>query len=144
MKVSMKLDYGVRVLVDLAQHHGQGVIPASEIAGRQGIPEPYLDQILAALRRAGFVSSKRGPQGGHMLDRSPSQVNLGEVIAALEGSSSPRCITQPEDCERATICVQREVWQAIEESAQRLLTATTLGELVERQERRSEAAMYYI
>lgn len=140
----MKLDYGVRVLVDLAQHYGQGVIPASEVAGRQGIPEPYLDQIMASLRRAGFVSSKRGPQGGHMLARSPSQVNLGEVITALEGYSSPRCITQPEDCDRATICVQREVWQAIEESAQKLLSATTLGELVERQERRTETAMYYI
>ncbi len=79
-----------------------------------------------------------------MLARSPSLVNLGEVITAMEGSSSPRCITQPDDCDRATICVQREVWQAIEESVQKLLTATTLGELVERQERRSEAAMYYI
>lgn len=144
MKVSMKLDYGVRVLVDLAQHYGQGVIPASEIATRQGIPEPYLDQILAALRRAGFVTSKRGPQGGHVLAQPPSQVNLGEVITALEGSSSPRCIAQPEDCARATVCVQREVWQAIEEAAQKLLRATTLGELVERQERRTEASMYYI
>lgn len=144
MKVSMKLDYGVRVLVDLAQHYGQGVIPASEIASRQGIPEPYLDQILVALRRAGFVTSKRGPQGGHMLAQPPSQVNLGEVITALEGSPSPRCIAQPEDCDRATVCVQREVWQAIEEAAQKLLRATTLGELVERQERRSEVSMYYI
>ncbi len=140
----MKLDYGVRVMVDLAQHYGRGVIPASEIAGRQGIPEPYLDQIMASLRRAGFVTSKRGPQGGHTLAHPPWQVNLGEVITSLEGSSSPRCIAQPADCERSTVCVQREVWQAVEEAAQKLLQATTLGELAQRQGLRSEGAMYYI
>lgn len=144
MKVSMKLDYGVRVLVELAQHYGKGVVAASEIAKRQGIPEPYLDQLLSGLRRAGLVKSKRGPAGGHMLARPPEQVNLGEVLAALDGSASPRCIAQPEHCERSTICVQRDVWQTVEEATRKLLQATTLGQLAQLQERRQEGSMYYI
>lgn len=140
----MKVDYGVRVLLDLAQHYGQGAVAASEIARRQGIPEPYLDQLLAILRRAGMVKSKRGPQGGHMLARVPEQVNLGEVIAALENSSSPRCISSPEECDRFTVCVQRDVWQTIEDATRKLLQATTLGQLAELQGRRQEGVMYYI
>lgn len=144
MKVSMKVDYGVRVLMDLAQHYGQGAVAASEIAHRQGIPEPYLDQLLATMRRAGLVKSKRGPQGGHILARSPDLVNLGEVMGALEGSSSPRCITAPEECNFSTVCVQRDVWQTVEEATRKLLQATTLGQLAELQGRRQEGITYYI
>lgn len=144
MKVSMKVDYGVRVLVDLAQHYGQGVVQSGQIASRQAIPQPYLDQILMALRRAGFINSRRGPRGGHALDRPPWDINLGEVIAALEGSTAPGCVQEPAGCARSTICVQRDVWQAIEEAAQKLLQATTIGQLAEQQERREVGAMYYI
>ena len=144
MKLSMKVDYGVRVLVDLAQRYGQGAIHSSDIAARQGIPEPYLDQLLMALRKAGFIFSKRGPQGGHALAKVPAEINLGEVITALEGSTAPDCVQEPAGCERATICVQRDVWRAIEEATQKLLQATTISELVQQQERRREGAMFYI
>ncbi|MBF8266474.1 MAG: Rrf2 family transcriptional regulator [Dehalococcoidia bacterium] len=144
MKLSVKVDYGVRVLVDLAQRYGQGSVHSSDIAARQGIPEPYLDQLLMALRKAGFINSKRGPQGGHILAKAPLEINLGEVITALEGSTAPECVQEPAGCERATICVQRDVWRAIEEATTKLLQATTIGELVQQQERRLEGAMFYI
>ena len=142
MKVSMRVDYGIRVLVDLAQ--AEGVVQTSEIAQRQAIPEPYLDQILTVLRKAGFIASKRGPQGGHALARDPSQISVAEVMAALGNPPSLRCLEQPADCVRSTLCVQRDVWRQIEEATQKLLAATFIGELAHQQERRLEGGMYYI
>ncbi|MFQ5861407.1 MAG: RrF2 family transcriptional regulator, partial [Dehalococcoidia bacterium] len=85
MRVSMKVDYGVRALMDLTQRYGQGPVQTSEIAQHQGIPEPYLDQLLTTLRKAGFIRSRRGPGGGHTLAREPEAISLGAVINALEG-----------------------------------------------------------
>src|SRR3989304_5201364 len=86
MKVSMKGDYGVRALIELAHHYGEGPVQSAVIASRQGVPEPYLDQLLTALRRAGFIRSVRGPQGGHALIRDPQELRLSEAIGALEGT----------------------------------------------------------
>ena len=70
MRISTKGDYGIRALIELAHHHGRpGPLQSSEIAARQGIPEAYLEQLLTILRRAGFIRSVRGPQGGHALIR---------------------------------------------------------------------------
>jgi Rrf2 family protein len=142
MKVSMRVDYGIRVLVDLAQ--AEGVAQTSDIAHRQGIPEPYLDQILTVLRKAGFIASKRGPQGGHVLARDPSQVSVAEVMAALGNPPSLRCLEQPSDCVQSTLCVQRDVWRQIDEATQKLLAAISIGEMAHQQERRHEGGMYYI
>ena len=89
MKVSMKGDYGARALVELEHHYGEGPVQSATIAVRQSIPEPYLDQLLTALRRAGFIRSVRGPQGGHALVRDPHDLRLSEAISALEGSLAP-------------------------------------------------------
>ena len=67
MKVPMKVDYGVRALVELAMHYGEGPVQTAEIAYKQGIPEAYLDQLMTTLNKFGFVVSRRGPQGGHRL-----------------------------------------------------------------------------
>src|SRR4051794_22155275 len=76
VRISTKGDYGVRALVELAHHYGEGPVQSAEIAGRQGIPEPYLDQILTTMRRAGLIRSVRGPQGGHTLARPPAEIHL--------------------------------------------------------------------
>src|ERR1700675_2907691 len=89
MKVSTKGDYGVRALVELAHHFGEGPVQSAEIASRQEVPEPYLDQLLTNLRRAGFIRSVRGPQGGHALIRNPRELRVAEVIEALEGPIMP-------------------------------------------------------
>jgi Rrf2 family protein len=76
MRISSKGEYGLRALFDLAQRYGEGPIQSDDIAARQGIPANYLNQMLILLRRAGLIDSLRGPQGGHMLARSPEQINL--------------------------------------------------------------------
>ena len=63
MRIPMKVDYGVRALVELAAHYGEGRLHTSEIAYKQGIPEAYLEQLLTTLQKAGFVDSRRGPRG---------------------------------------------------------------------------------
>ncbi|MBI4297517.1 MAG: Rrf2 family transcriptional regulator [Chloroflexi bacterium] len=134
MKVSMKVDYGLRALVDLAQHYGQGPIQSKDIARRQGIPEPYLEHVLTHLRRAGFIASRRGPHGGHFLARLPGGIRLDEVINILEGSTAPiSCVDKASKCSQFATCVTREVWQAVAEATRGVLGATTVQELASRQ-----------
>lgn len=141
----MKGDYGVRALVDLAEHYGEGPAQSKEIAERQYIPEPYLDQLLTALRKAGFIASRRGPQGGHTLARDPAQITLGEVIAALEGSTAAiGCLDGTITCALSSACGQQEIWQLITDATQKILDSTTLAAVLVRQKARRQRAMYYI
>lgn len=145
MKVSKKVDYGVRALLDLAQRQGQGPIQSAEIASRQGIPEPFLDHLLTSLRKAGIIRSMRGPQGGHSLARLPSEISLGQVIAALEGSIAPlECVEESSSCALASACVQRQVWQEVAEVTRQVLDSTTLGDLVGRMALVEARPMYHI
>jgi Rrf2 family protein len=144
MKVSMKGDYGVRALVELALHYGEGPVQSAVIAGRQSIPEPYLDQLLTSLRRAGFIRSVRGPQGGHALIRDPRELRLSEAIGALEGSLSPiGCLDDPEGCRKTASCSLRPVWQEVEAATLRILDGITIADLAER-ERAASVERYAI
>jgi len=144
VKVSTRGDYGVRALVELALHYGEGPVQSSEIAARQGIPEAYLDQLLVILRRAGLVRSLRGPQGGHMLAREPKELRLSEALLALEGSLSPiDCLEEEGACNRSGGCPQRSVWEEVREATLKVLERTTIADLAAR-ERRPDVGRYYI
>ena len=142
MKLSMKGDYGVRAVLDLAERFGQGPIPSEAIARRQVISEAYLDQLLALLRRAGLVHSVRGPRGGHQLVRRPEELTLTEVLAALEGDFLPAGPESGGDL--PTVRVQQELWQRIRSETQRILDATTIHDLLRRQHDLTMPARYYI
>jgi len=130
----MKVDYGVRALVELAMRYGDGPVQTAAIAYRQGIPEPYLERLMSTLNKSGFVHSRRGPQGGHLLARAPEDVNLYEIMRELDGNASPLdCLTLPTDCMFADCCAQKEIWQTVEESIQQVLQSTTLAHLANRQ-----------
>ena len=145
MKVSMRGDYGIRALVDLADHYGEGPVQSREIAERQYIPEPYLDQLLTMLRKAGFIHSRRGPQGGHMLAKEPGLVPLVEVSQVQEGSNAViGCLDGTINCELSGRCGQQEVWQELTDASQRLLAATTIRQLAERQKALQQRSMYHI
>nr|MCS5654636.1 Rrf2 family transcriptional regulator [Dehalococcoidia bacterium] len=83
MKIPMKVDYGVRALVELALHYGEGHTQTAVIARQQGIPEAYLDQLMTSLNKFGFVQSRRGPQGGHSLAMNPKDIDLNMVMEHL-------------------------------------------------------------
>jgi Rrf2 family protein len=131
--------------MDLAQHYGQRAVLSSEISARQGIPEPFLDQLLATLRKAGLVNSRRGPQGGHYLAKAPAEITLAEVVTALEGAPSHmECVEEPGVCLQSTACALREVWQEIDRSTQEVLQGVSIGTLAQQQQRRERKGTYYI
>ena len=134
MKIPMKVDYGVRALVELALHHGESHIQTSVIAYKQEIPEAYLDQLMTSLNKFGFVASRRGPQGGHALAMDPKDIDLNMVMQSLDSSNSPLdCLINPHDCALSHSCAQQEVWKTVESAIRDVLTNITVADLAERQ-----------
>ncbi len=95
MKLSNKGRYAVRALFDIAFYNEGRPTQLKDIAERQEIPARFLEQIFQDLKRAGFVASKRGPQGGYSLVRTPSELLLGDILEVTEGP----CLVGPEDAE---------------------------------------------
>lgn len=140
----MKGDYGVRALVELAHHFGEAPVQSAAIANRQSIPEPYLDQLLTSLRRAGMIRSVRGPQGGHALLRDPHEIKLSEAIVALEGSLAPiSCLDDPAGCPKSVKCSLHEVWEQVHRATMSILDGFTIADLAEK-ERGTNVARYSI
>jgi Rrf2 family cysteine metabolism transcriptional repressor len=131
MRVSTRAEYGLRALLDLVAHYGQGPVHSRQIAERQGLPEPYLNQLMAALRRAGLVASKRGPHGGHVLSRPPSTITLREAFEVLEGTTAPWWCVEVDDPDCAFVdgCGLRPVWRAVQAAADGVLNRLTLADL---------------
>src|SRR5580700_4068979 len=104
MMFSTKAEYGVRVMVALARRADaaedglDAVVPLAEIAERDGLPLAYLEHLVARLRKAGLIDSRRGARGGYMLARPATEITMAEVVEALEGSIAPiECISQAAD-----------------------------------------------
>ncbi len=147
MRFSTRGRYGLRALLDLALHGGNGLTPLKDIARRQEISLHYLQRLMAPLIAAGLVTSMRGAGGGVALTRSPAEIRLREVIEALEGPVAPvECADDPSCCNRSALCVSREVWTEMKNAMVQVLQSTTLQDLVERQRKtgRAETDMYYI
>ena len=135
IKLSQKALYGIRAVVELAQSEGKA-LSATEIAQRQRIPEPFLNQILLQLRRAGLVRSKRGPGGGYLLNRFPEKITLAQVITALEGPIAlAQCLEplplQQEECEEFfETCVARIVLRRVQDRLLEVLATTTVRDVL--------------
>jgi Rrf2 family protein len=131
VKISMKADYGIRALLDLAERYGDAPVPSHDIAARQHVPGPFLDQLLMSLRRAGLVRSTRGPRGGHMLSKPPEEVTLGAAIDILEGQAAQmECFSAPETCEHSFGCSIRSSLLRAEDAMREVLEGTTLADMV--------------
>ncbi len=141
MHIPIQVDYGVRALVDLAEHAGEGPVHTSDIARRKGIPEPYLARLLNILSKHGLVRSFRGPQGGHVLAMDPSEISMGMVMTYLGGSQTPvSCLDEFGVCGQFSSCAQREIWKVVEDAVRAILDATSIANLVERIRASQEAA----
>jgi len=133
MHIPIQVDYGVRALVDLATHQGEGSVRAAEIAGRQGIPEPYLARLLHALHKKGITTSQRGPQGGHSLAKNPSEIRMSMVMDYLGGTQAlVSCLDDTGTCDQSPACGQRGIWKEVEEAIYKVLYQTSIADLVER------------
>lgn len=133
MKLSTKGRYGVKAMLDLALHSGEDPTPIKEIANRQGLSEPYLEQLVSSLRKAGLVKSVRGAQGGYLLARTPDNITVGDIIRTLEGTMAPAdCVAEDAvNCEKADNCVTRGVWEKMRDSVNEVVDAITLQDMVE-------------
>ena len=139
MMFSTKAEYGVRVMVELARRAGGEPIPLAEIAAHDGLPLAYLEHLVARLRKAGLVDSRRGSRGGYMLARPSSEITMAEVVEALEGSIAPiECIPQAPDgsivCSRESspdhTCPTKLLWTRVRFSIVNTLRETTLADLL--------------
>jgi Rrf2 family protein len=142
MMFSTKAEYGVRVMVELARRAGEGddrVVPLAEIAEHDGMPLAYLEHLVARLRKAGLIDSRRGSRGGYMLARPAEQITTAEIVEALEGSIAPiECISQGPDgtivCSRESdpkhVCPTKLLWTKVRFSIVKALEDTTLADLL--------------
>lgn len=136
MKISTKGEYGIRAILYIAMHGEQGPVTSHEIAQHQGIPEPYLRQILALLSKDRLIHSNRGPQGGHLLGRPASRISLRDILITLEGQTTAidQILALPCTIDVGTeYCAIREVFLEVKQAVERILSSTTLETMVNRQ-----------
>jgi Rrf2 family transcriptional regulator, cysteine metabolism repressor len=137
MMFSTKAEYGVRVMVHLARHAGDGPVSLGSVADAEGLPLAYLEHLVQRLRRAELVESTRGAHGGYTLARAAEDITMAEVVEALEGDIAPiECISADADgalvCAREgdSPCPTKLLWTRVQGSIVRTLTDMTLADLV--------------
>ncbi|MBM5801949.1 MAG: Rrf2 family transcriptional regulator [Cyanobacteria bacterium K_DeepCast_35m_m2_023] len=143
MAFSAKTEYGLVALIELAAAHGSGeLLQTGEICRRHGIPERYLEQMLTALRKGGFLLSIRGPRGGFQLARDPATITVAAIEICLEGESR---LERKGDRDTPEFCVLQDLGRQVEQARMAVLESLTLADLVERCERqRLPQPMFYI
>ncbi len=134
MLVPMKVDYGVRTLVYLAQKDNATFTSTSDIARAQHIPEPYLLRICSELQKSGLIESRRGPQGGHKLGKAAESISVSDVVNSVDYSLAPiDCVEEPDGCRLSGACSQRELWSDVEAMLLEHLSKVKISELKNQQ-----------
>ncbi|MHC5777903.1 RrF2 family transcriptional regulator [Nostoc sp.] len=145
MELSCKSEYAILALLEMAAHYESGEpLQIRQIAAQQNIPDRYLEQLLATLRRGGIVKSQRGAKGGYLLRREPRKIILFEILECLEGLEVRTC---EENVNSKTVdsSVIDEIWQEASRAANSVLQKYTLQDLCEKRDsRRQFDIMYYI
>lgn len=154
MRISFKGDYAIKALLYLSQKYAgtqESYYQINEISRDQDIPEKFLEQIFLLLRKAGYLKSHRGANGGFALNRDPETVTLGEIIRLIEGPIAPiACVSREahQTCNFETRCVLRPLWQEVSEAVSGIVDSVTFRTLVERENERlkkqAESLMYHI
>ena len=133
LKLSNRGLYGIKALYELARNYGPVPVPTSEISERQGLPVPFLEQVLHRLRVAGIVESRRGTNGGYMLSREPGTITVGDAVRALEGPIAlcdclKRAVSD-KTSDRANACVTSNIYRRIGREVEKAFDSITLREL---------------
>jgi Rrf2 family cysteine metabolism transcriptional repressor len=137
MKISTKIRYGARAMLQLASHYGQGPMELKMIAKKEAISVKYLEQVIIPLRSAGVVKAVRGAKGGYTLARSPSEICLNDIIEILEGPINlVDCLKDPKSCQMSPSCVTKDIWQEVSEALHGIFHSITLEEMVNRKKKK--------
>jgi Rrf2 family transcriptional regulator, cysteine metabolism repressor len=133
MKISTKIRYGARAMLELASHYGEGPIELKEIAKKENISLKYLEQVINPLRGAGLVKSIRGSKGGYSLAKPPSEICLYDVVETLEGPLNLlECLRDVKVCQKVPFCVTRDIWKEVSEAISKIFYSVTLEDMVNR------------
>jgi Rrf2 family protein len=144
VELTCKSEYALLALLELATHHTRGTpLQIRQIAAEQNIPDRYLEQLLATLRRAGLVRSQRGARGGYLLGREPWKITLWDIVSCIEGLEPQ---TNPSEASKSLDgSVVQEVWQEARQAAEAVLQRYTLQDLTDKRNARQQIDfMYYI
>lgn len=132
MKLSTKGRYGVKAMVDLAINYGNEPVSIKSISERQHISEYYLEQLFAPLRKAKLIKSIRGAQGGYILNKSPEDITVLDIMEVLEGPIEiSDCVEEENSCSNIGCCATRILWVRIKESLDEIMQSTTLKDMVD-------------
>ena len=145
MLFSTRAEYGVRLMVELGRQGDGAPVALSAVAESESLPLSYLEHLVARLRRAGLVESQRGAHGGYRLARAAAEIDMLEVVQALEGTIAPmECFhADPEgkvSCSHETddeACATKFLWTRVQGGVSKALSGTTVADLVEFSERDS-------
>lgn len=130
-------------MLELALHFDEGPLHIREISDAQDIPLRFLEQILLQLKRAGYLKSKKGPNGGYYLSKAPSRISAAEIIRVMDGPLAPiDCVsvTAHEVCPRERVCGLRGLWKETRDAVAAILEKTTLADLAGRTRALKETA----
>ena len=132
MKLSTRGRYGIHAMYDLAVNADRGPQSIKAIAEREDIPEAYLEQLIAVLKKQKLVNSTRGAQGGYALSRRPEEITVGDVLRALEGGLNlVDCLDGEDACGKACACPSRVVWQKVRDGLNAVVDGITLEDMLE-------------
>ena len=135
MKLSSKGQYAVRALIDLSYNSNDNSVPISlkDIAARESISLHYLEQIFFILKKAGIVRSLRGPKGGYLLNKKPSELLIGDIISSVEPIEIISCISKSKnkkECGRRSICLAFDMWNSISNKITGFLNSITIEDVI--------------
>ena len=134
MRLTTKGRYAVTAMLDLALHEGGSPVSLSDISARQEISLSYLEQLFARLRRAGLVTSVRGPGGGYRLQRPGTEISVASIIDAVNETYETTACQGKGGCQQGEICLTHTLWNDLSEQIHAFLSGITLAELVARGE----------
>lgn len=130
MQLTRRAEYAIRALLDLTLHQNEQPVMSKQIAARQDIPIKFLFQIIPELKSAGLIVTTRGNGGGIYMNRRPDNVNIRQIVEAIEGPFAiNKCLIGRDSCNRKPSCPLHKVWQDAQESMLAVLESTTLAGL---------------
>ena len=131
MRLTTKGRYAVTAMLDLALNAQERPITLADISQRQGISLSYLEQLFSRLRKQGLVSSARGPGGGYRLSRSADEINVAQVIEAVDEKVSVTRCGGKGDCQNGEACLTHKLWCSLSDQIHGFLDGISLGSLVD-------------
>jgi len=130
MKISTKIRYGMRAMIELARNKGDDPVMIGFIARKQNLSEKYLEQLFTLLRNGGLVKSERGAKGGYRLAKDPDNITALEIFEAMNGPLElVDCSIDPKSCRRSSECETVDLWKELSDKIRKILSSKTLAEL---------------